>query len=356
MFAVNNSMKAISSKTNLEILKGILIEAKNGKLNITGNDLNLSISAYIDATIIEEGSLVVEAKTFSEIIKKLPDDNITFEKNDNYLNIRNKKIVFKIPSFNSTDYPQINEGDENIIFKIEDSIIKNLIKKTNFAVSNDETRPILTGTLIEAEQDNISFVSIDGFRLALKKANVLIDNNIKIVVPGKTLNEVLKIIESNTINPIEIHLSDRHITFKIGNITVVSKLLEGEFIKYSQIIPNEFKTKCITDTQEFTNVIERANLIARESKNPAVKLSIDSNGIKVNAYSQIGTYEDIIPCEFNGNKIEIGFNPKYIIEAMKVIESNKIILEFISNISPCIIRPEDEIDFLYLALPVRMTN
>lgn len=355
--ALNIVQKAISSKTTLPILTGVLLEAKNGVLKLTGNDLSIGIEKSIEATISEEGTTVVSSRIFGDFVRKLPNDDVEIIMENKKLSIQCLKSHIDLVTYDAIEYPELPKITESNSFTISKQLFKNMIRQTIFATSQDETRPILTGSFIEIKNQKISMVAIDGFRVAIKNAGLNSSLETKIVVPAKTLNEINKIIGSQEDNDhIEIYISDKNILFKVDDIKIVSRLLEGEYVKYSQMIPNEFKTRIEINTADLLHGIERVSLLSREGKNNSIKLSIKDNLLEISSIVEIGQANDEIPLKLEGNNIDIGFNPKYLIDALKVIDSEVIYMEFLANISPCIIKPKSDEDYTYLVLPVRIPN
>ena len=287
--AISIASKAVSTKTNLEALQGILIEVTNNQVYLKGNDLNIAIEVVIDGIVEEEGKTVVDSKLFGEIIRKLPNETITITKKDNKIEIICGRSNFKLISMSSDDFPEIPEIETNKILFINQNLFKNMIRQTNFAVSTDETRPILTGSLIELSDKKLNMVSIDGYRLALKNAHVDSLIETKSVIPGRTLNEIYKIVSNNIENDIEIKFTDKYVSFELDNIKIISKILEGEFIKYNQIIPNEFTSEVLVNTKKMIDAIDRASLMARESKSSTIKLEFTENNLRITSNSEIGS-------------------------------------------------------------------
>jgi len=353
---INIVQKAVATKTTLEILKGILIETYEGKIKLTCNDLNLAIEVLIDAQIREEGSIVLDSRLLGEIIRKLPNQTIDFKLTDNHIEIECLNSKFKLLSFKADEFPKLPIMEKSDKIKINQNIFKKMIRKTIFAVSNDETRPILTGSLLEIEKEKATMVSIDGYRLVLKTIEIENETISKTVIPGKTLNELLKIIGNEEEKEIEINITKKYISFDIENVKVISKILEGEFIKYKQIIPQEFKTEVTINTKEFYQSIERASLIAREAKSATIKMSFENEFVETTAISEIGTISDKVKIKKDGENVEIGFNPKYLSEVLKVIESEETIIKLSSSLSPCVIKSKEDDKYIYLVLPVRINN
>jgi len=355
--AITIVQKAVSGKTTLPILKGIHLELKNNRLYLIGTDLSIGIETSIEADVIQEGSIIVSSKLFGEIIKKLPDAPIHLEVVDQQLVIQCLKSEFKLSGSDSSDYPLLPEKNGDLLFALDKHVLKNMIRQTIFATSIDETRPILTGSLFEIENGQLSLVSIDGYRLALKTTTVNTPHFYRAVIPSKTLSEVMKILSINEeIEDVQMDCSDKHIFFEINNIKVSSRLLEGEFIKYSQIIPKDHKSVVQVKTIDFLEGIERASLMAREVKNSSIKMTIKDYMMIISSNVEIGSVREEIKIDLEGPELEIGFNPKYLIDALKVIDTDSIILEFSTSVSPCIIKPQEQNNYIYLVLPVRIAN
>lgn len=356
--AINIVQKAVSTKSTLPVLKGIYLEAHNNQLRLVGNDLSIGIDTVLSANIESEGSVVISSKIFGEIIRKLPNDNVSIEV-DSSKNVHIECLgsKFNIQGQSSEEYPELPEVDENNSYDIDSDLLKNMIRQTIFATSQDESRLVLTGVLVEIKNRVISMVAIDGYRLALKTGTLGSDIENKAIIPGKTLSEVGKIISAfDKENSIKISFTDKHILFKVDNIKVISRLLDGDFIKYDQIIPNEYKTKVVVNTSDLQSSIERASLLAKEGKNSSIKLIFTDNLLNITSNVEIGNVNEQLSIKLEGQDLEIGFNPKYLIDALKVIDSEEIIIELSTSVSPCIIKPKDNDNYIYLVLPVRIPN
>lgn len=356
--AINMVSKAVSTKTTLPILSGIYFEALQGSLKVIGNDLNLSIETSIDAITISEGSVVIPARLFSELIRKLPNEEITFTINENHVvDIECGESNYKIVGLPGNEYPELPIIDNSNSFLIDKELFASMIRQTSFAISQDESRPILTGALLEIENGKFNMVAIDGFRMAIKKAIVKTELNRKAVVPGRTLNEIGKLImQIENKSDLRISFDDKQVLFSVGSLKVYSRLLAGEFINYNQILPSEYKSKAITQTDHFLTAIDRSFLMARENKNVAIKLEVKDDAIKITSNSEMGSSVENVHIKLEGHDLEIGFNPKYLIDALKIIDSEDIGIEFVNNVSPCIIRPTDNDNYIYLVLPCRISK
>lgn len=353
---INIVQKGISSKTTLPILSGILLEAKDNKLNLVGTDLELGIESYVDCDVLEEGSIVITSRIFGEIIKKLPSLPIELTVDeDNSVHIVCGNSSFNIIGQPSVEYPQLPKIDDDISFEIPKDLLKNMIRQTVFATAQDETRPILTGALLEVKEGRASLVALDGYRLALKNVNVACMNSIKAVIPGKTLNEVNKILEDDDSN-VKIMVASSHVLFDLGNTIIISRLLEGSFLNYKDIVRNEYKSKARVKTRDIQESIERASLLAREGRNNLIKFDIIDDKMIITSNSEIGDVHEEIPIKLEGEDIKIAFNSKYILDGLKVIDSEEIVLNFVSNVNPCIINPNEDNNYTYLILPVRLVE
>ena len=347
--------KAVSYKTTMPILKGIYLELKDDRLKLIATDLELGIEHEIEVDTRKEGNTVVDARLFSEIIRKLPDAEIDLTlKSDNQLNIKCQNSEFNIICHDPNEFPALPVVEEDYIYKIPQDLLKNMINQVIFATSQDVTRPVLTGALLEIENDILNMVALDGYRLALSRGKVesVLDN--KVIIPAKTLSEISRLINEDDEN-MDIILTKRHALFKINNTKLITRLLEGEFINYKQIIPSEYKTKIRVRTRDLLNSIERASLVAREGKNNLVKLKILDGKIYISSNSELGEVKEEVFIELMGNELEIAFNSKYIVDALKVIEDEEIYIEFTSNLSPGIIKSTTSDNYTHLILPVRLS-
>lgn len=351
---INIVQKGISSKTTLPILSGILIETSNGKLKLTGTDLELGIESYVDCDIIEEGSIVITSRIFGDIIKKLPDLPVDIKVDSSY----NVQIVCGNSRFNiigqpAIEYPQLPLINDEVSLEIPKDLLKTMIRQTIFSAAQDETRPILTGALLEVSDGKAALVALDGYRLALRNVSVNCNEDIKVVIPSKALNEISKIIDDEEAD-VKIMFTSSHIIFDLGNTVIISRLLEGQFLNYKDIIRNEYKVKVKVKTRDIQESIERASLLAREGRNNLVRFDISDEKLVITSNSEIGNVHEEIPIELEGNDIKIAFNSKYIIDGIKVIDSEEIMLTFVSNVNPCIIKPVEDSSYTYLVLPVRL--
>ena len=356
---LNSVIKTNTTKTTMPILEGILIQTNKKEIKLTSYDLEIGIEYIVQANVKEEGSIVVNSIMFSEIIRKLPptDINITLNEN-NLLIIECEGSVYKLTTMNPDEFPELPKIDVEITVTLEQNILKNMIRKTIFAVSNEENRPIFTGCLFEIKDNTLNVVAVDGFRLAWK--NKILNNkqnNFSAVIPSKTLNEINKIIIDSYDN-IKIGISKNQALFEMENCKVVTRLLDGEFLNYSSVIPSSWETRIRVNRELIQSCFERISLISssvieKEKKYP-VKLLVDIGKITISCANQMGDAKEEMYISTEGKNIEIGINPKYFLDALRVIEDEEIFIDFGNNISPCIIRPVDEGEYLYMILPIRL--
>lgn len=351
--AIGIALKGISSKNIMEILKGIYIETEDDFITLTTNNLEISIKTKVEAQIIEKGSAIIDGKILSDIVRKLPDEKITITVNsEGIVKISTSKAKFNIKTMINAEFPQLEEFENDRYQKIDMRLFSEMVKKTHFAASIDETKGVLTGELIEIEKDSINMVAIDGFRLAIKKipSNYNLEEK-KVVIPVKTLQEITKLSQNENCE-FKILFEEKYVSFIIDDTLINSRVLEGEFINYRQIMPSDFMTKIKVNNHQFIGALERAMLV---SKNNLVKLSINNDTLKITARnSEIGDLEEDVPVELDGKDLEIAFNIKYFLDCLKTLDDEFVYMNFNTNVSPCIINPETDSNYTYLLLPVRI--
>jgi DNA polymerase III subunit beta len=351
--AIDTVQKATSSKTTYPILEGILIKAIDNNVVLTATDLDLGIETIFPANVRENGSIVLNSKLLGEFIRKLPNEDITLKLENNNVYITCQKSEFVILGNNPEEFPLLPAINENAMYEISQDTLKNMIKQTLFSIAQDETRPILTGVLFEVKSGKLSFVALDGFRLALKSYDIDNSSNINAVIPGKTLSEISKILEAKD-ETVKITFTTNHILFNLGHTRIISSLLQGDFINYKQIIPNEYRLKVRANRNELMDYIERASLLAREGKTNLIKFDIKDNVMAITSNSQMGKVYEEVKIKLEGEGLKIQFNSRYFIDVLRIIDSEEIFLEFSTSVSPCLIKKTESADFLYLVLPVRL--
>ena len=360
--AINSVVKGVSSRTPMPILEGILIQTNNQEIKLTTYDLELGIEYIIECNVEEQGNTVVNATMFSEIIRRLPDSDIIITLNEkDLLVIECEGSLYKLSTMNPLEFPELPTIDIENSVELDQNTLKNMIRKTIFAVSVEENRPIFTGCLFEIQNNKINVVAVDGFRLGFK-SNFLESsaNNFNAVIPGKTLNEVNKII-SDSFEKIKISISKNQALFEMENCKIVTRLLDGEFLKYDNVIPKTWETRIRVNKKDLQECFERISLISmssieKERKYP-VKVSIEIGKAIISCTNQAGDAKEEILVSTEGKNVEAGFNPKYFLDALKVIDDEEIFIDFGTSISPCIIRPVDEDDsYIYMILPIKIQD
>lgn len=361
--AVSNVMKSVSSRSTLPVLEGILLKAYKNKIKLIGYNLEMGITTEINANIIEEGEIILSANYLFSIIKKMPEDVIVITSDDKQrTTIESGISTFNILGMPSDDYPAIPELSENNNLFIKNSILKNMIDMTLFCVATNDTRPVQTGSLFEINNSQITLVSVDGFRLALRRENINLNQDIKykFIVPAKTLSEVSHLIDfkfdKENEKMVNIKFSDKHAIFEIEEYTIFTRLLEGEFLDYKNSIPQTKGTEIFVNTKLFIDSIERVSLLITEKLKSPLRCVFEENCVKISCVTTVGRSYDEISCEIVGEQVDIGFNSKYLIDSLKASGEDNIRLEINGPLSPIKILPIDKDNFIFLVLPMRLKN
>ena len=358
--ALNIVSKAVTTRTTIPILKGILLKVNtDGILTMSSSDLDFVIEKNFMVENFEPGEIVVQAKLFGDIIRKLPNDMIVIEEVEGNVIIKCSNSEFNIIGSPSDEFPKlsiIEDEERKIVFKKE--VLKDMIRKTSFAASIDESRGVITGILMEIKDNNLNMVALDGFRMAVARHNIGENKEESIIIPAKNFNEIAKIISEieGEKETADLYISEKKVIFIIDDTKVVLRLLDGEFVKYQDITPKESKTRVILNRNDFLESIERASLLAKVGKNNLIKLDIRENNIEITSKSEEGNVKEHVIISKEGNDLVIGFNSKYLMDALKVIDDEEITILFNSSVSPCLIKPISGNDYEYLVLPVRITN
>ena len=353
---ISIATKAITGKTTMPILEGIYISATKEGLTLIGSDIDVSIETKVSADVIEEGKVVIDAKIFGEIIRKLSNSEVKIETLENdIIQITCEKSVFNIVYMNATDFPAIPTINEDLTVEVPQNILKNMIKGTSFAIAQDETRPILQGILFEVKNKSLNLVALDGYRLAVKSEFLDNTNNIEVVIPGKTLNEVSKILEDKE-DIVKITFTQNHILFNLSDTKIISRLLDGKFVNYLSLLPQEYKLLVNINKQELQNGLERASLMAKDGNSNLIKLDFQEENVIITSNSQLGKVREEVEMEMQGEELQIAFNSKYLLDVLKNMEEENIQIKLTSGVSPCIIKNKNNDDCEYLVLPVRMAK
>ncbi len=353
--AVSTTSRAVSPKSAIPALEGILVEAQN-TLSLTGYNLETGIRVKVPADITEGGALVLSARLFGEIVRKMPDDVVHFESKGYSVNIHCGQSVFNILATDPEDFPELPVVEMEHGITLPQPTLKSMISQTLFAVSDNESRPIHTGSLFEIEDKSLTLVSVDGFRLALRKENL---NSVtgatpfSFVVPGSALSEVERICSGE--EDIEISQGSRHILFTTGDIVLICRRLEGEFLAYRNAIPKNNQIRVQVDCQNLLRSIERVSLIISDKLKSPIRCQFGDGLLSMNSKTGLGDAADQCVISGDGQNLEIGFNNKYLMDAIKNAPADRVQIELSSAVAPCIIRPVDGGEqFTYMVLPVRL--
>ncbi|MDO5381556.1 MAG: DNA polymerase III subunit beta [Eubacteriales bacterium] len=354
--AVGIVMKAVPTRTTMNILECILIDATTNEIKFTGNDMELGIETIVEGEIIEKGKVAIDAKLFSEIVRKLPDNEITIETDSNFTAlITCEKSKFNISGKSGDDFSYLPAILKDKMITISQFKLRETINQTLFSTAPNDNNKILTGELFEVKDNSLRVVGLDGHRIAIR--NVSLQgraDDIKVIVPGKTLQEISKILSTDDENMVNIYFTNNHILFEFDKTVVVSRLIEGEYFKINQMISNDYETKVIINKKEFLDSIDRANLLIKEGEKKPIIITIEEGSLKVNVNSAIGTLNEDIDIEKEGKDLMIGFNPKFLIDALRVIDDENVNIYLVNPKAPCFIR-DNENSYTYIILPVNFT-
>ena len=354
--AVSTASRAVAVKSSIPALEGILIEAGE-QLRLTGYNLETGIRTIVPADIREEGTLVLGARLFGEIVRKLPDDIVTFQSENYMVNIKCGMSEFNILGTDPEEFPELPTVEYQNSLILPQSRLKAMISQTLFAVSDNESRPIHTGSLFEVDSEGLTIVSVDGYRLALRHESIDKKEGAEtfsFVVPGAALSEVEKIC-SDVDEPASVTQGARHVMFKVGDTMLVSRRLEGEFLAYRQAIPRNNTIHVEGDTRALLSSIDRVSLIISDKLKSPLRCVFGDGLVSITTKTGIGDAADQCPITGDGQELEIGFNNKYLMDALKAAPADRLRLEFSSGVAPCVILPaEGEENFIYMVLPVRL--
>ncbi|MFU0832023.1 MAG: Beta sliding clamp [Oscillospiraceae bacterium] len=355
--SVLNIQKAVSTKSSVPALEGILIRTDENSVFLCGYDLELGITTIFDCEVEEKGSIVLNARLFSEIVRRLPGPEVTISSDEKQMAIiHSGEAEFSIVGIPAQEYPELPAVSGETTLKIQSATLRSMIHQTLFAVAENDAKPIHTGTLFELEQNRIRLISVDGYRLAIREEPVQSSLNTNFVVPGKTLGEVLKLLSDDE-REVELQIGRRHILFNIENYTVISRLLEGEFLDYRAAIPKDCSTELKVSTQNFINSVERVSLLITDRLKSPVRCIFENNEIRLSCSTAIGRANDkLAAAHMSGDSLEIGFNNRFLLDALRNTECDEIRIQMSGPLSPMRILPPEGNSFLFLVLPVRLKS
>lgn len=350
---VNIALKAVPTKSTMPILECIVIEVKDNKIKLISNDMELAIETLVNGMILEDGTIAINAKVFSEIIRKLPDNDVTIQTDDNYsCLITCEKAKFNISGKSDEEFPSIPTIERNQSVTLSQFSLKEIIRQTVFSISDNESNKIMTGELFEINQDEFKVVSLDGHRISIRKIKLKeVYDSIKVIVPGKTLTEISKILSGEMEEEVKIFFTNKHIVFEFNDTVVLSRLIEGEYYKINQMLSSDYETKITVNKKEFLSCIDRATLLIKESEKKPIIISITDGSIELKINSAIGSMNEEIDIVKEGKDILIGFNPKFLMDALRVIDEEEVDIYLFNPKAPCFIKDKEE-SYIYLILPV----
>ena len=352
--SINIVMKAVPSKTTMDILECIVIDV-NDSINLITNDTEIGIKPLVEGEIIERGSIAIKAKVFSEIIRKLPDEEIIIETDYDYnTTIVCGKSKFNIAGNRSDEFPLLPVVEKNNAISISQFNLKEIIRQTVFSIADNENNKIMTGELFEIEDNRLKVVSLDGHRISIRNLELSENYNYtKVIVPGKTLIEISKILSGEIDKQDDIYISDKHILFEFNDSIVLSRLIEGEYFKINQMLSSDYETKLTVNKREFLDCLDRATLLIKESEKKPIVISVTENSMELKINSSIGSMNEDIDIVKEGADIIIGFNPRFLIDALRVIEDDEIDIYLLNPRAPCFIRDKEN-KYIYLILPINI--
>lgn len=354
--AINIVMKAVPSKTTMSILECILIDATTDEIRFTANDMEIGINTTVKGEIIEKGCIAIDAKIFSEIARKLPDSEVIIETDSNYRMLINcEKAKFNIAGKSGEDFTNLPDVEKNKFIYISQFSLREVIRQTIFSIAPSESsNKIMTGVLFEVNQNSMKVVSLDGHRVSLRNIELKESfDDIKVIVPGKTLNDISKILNGNAEDEVRIFFTNNHIVFEFDNTIVVSRLIDGEYFKIEQMLSNDYETKIKINKKELVDCIDRATLLVKESDRKPIIITIQDNEVELKINSTIGSMNESISIDKEGKNLIIGFNPKFLLDALKVIDDEQIDIYLLNSKAPMYIKDENG-SYNYLILPVAM--
>lgn len=349
--------KAVPSRTTMSILECILIDSTSGVIKLTANDMELGIETTIEGEIIEKGRIALDAKIFLEIVRKLPDNDISITTDENFKTVITcEKAKFNIIGKSGEDFSYLPEIEKNDFITISQFTLKEIIRQTIFSIADNDNNKLMTGELFEINDNELKVVSLDGHRISIRKIQLRqAYASRKVVVPGKTLNEISKILSGEIESYVNIFFTDRHILFEFDQTMVVSRLIEGEYFNINQMLSAEYETKVTVNKKELLSSIDRATLLVKEGDKKPIIININDVAMELKINSAVGSMDEVIDVEKQGKDILIGFNPKFLIDALRVIDDEELTIHLVNPKAPCFIKDEEE-KYIYLILPVNFNN
>lgn len=349
--------KAVPSKTTMSILECILLDTRNGEIKMTANDMELGIETVIEGDIEEKGMIALDAKLLLEIVRKLPDNDVIIETNEDYkTTIICEKAEFNIIGKSGEDFSYLPEIEKNDHIMMSQFSMKEIVRQTIFSIADNDNNKIMTGELFEINGDKLKVVSLDGHRVSIRRISLRNSyDNRKVIVPGKTLSEVSKILPGDADKDVNIFFTDKHIIFEFDKTLVVSRLIEGQYFNIDQMLSSDYETKVKVNKKEILSCIDRATLLVKEGDKKPVIINISDGKMELKMNSTVGSMDEQVDIVKEGKDLMIGFNPKFLIDALRVIDDEEIDMYMVNPKAPCFIRNAEE-SYIYMVLPVNFTT
>lgn len=349
--------KAVPQKTTMTILECILIDVSENEIHLIANDMELGIETVIDGEIIEKGVIALDAKIFSEIVRKLPDNDVVIETDDNFkTTITCEKAKFSIAGKSGDEFTRLPEIEKSDFIELSEFTLKEVIRQTIFSIADNDTNKVMTGELFSIHENKLKVSSLDGHRISIRNIELKEEYpDRKVIIPGKTLNEISKILSGDMESMVSIFFTDNHVIFEFNNTTVVSRLIEGEFFRIEQMVSSDYEVMMKINKKELLDCIDRATLLVKEGDKRPIIMNITDGTIELKVNSSLGSMNETIDIDKDGKDILIGFNPKLIMDALRVIDDEVITIYMVNPKAPCIIRDEES-QYIYLILPVNFNT
>lgn len=357
--ACNNVIRAVSSKVTIPTIEGILIECGSNTLSLTGYDFEFGINTIMDVDIVEPGAIVINAKVICDIIRKLADDYVTIETNGTSVSIISGAAQYSITGIDADDYPELPSVNNGVALELDQKQLYSMVIQTIFAVAdNESSKPVYTGLKFDICDGNITIIGVDGYRLAIRNEKIdYTGEDLTFIVPKKTIRELMKLVDIESEEKISVSIGKRHIVFELGKYSIISRLLDGDFLDYKQAMPTTISTTVLINTTDAINCIERSlPVIENNQKNP-IRCLFENDQMRVSTVSSLGRVVDYTHANTSGDRVEIGFNSKYVLDALNAADTDEVKIELAGPVSPVKIMPiNDDAGFLFLVLPMRLRN
>lgn len=352
--AILNTQRAVSTKTSLPSLAGILITATGGNVVLSGYDLEIAITTKVEARVLEEGNVILDASLFSEMLRRVPAETVDITVDDKSVaQISSGSYQATITGIPGIEYPELPTVTDGINLTLQSDMLRSMITQTVYAVAENDLKPAHTGIMFEIEESTLRLIAVDGYRLAIRKEQIKESGNMRFIVPKKALMELVKLMGEED-KEIIFHIGRRHILFEIGDFVVISRLLEGEFLDFRNAVPEGQTTELIVNTRSLIGAIDRLSLLIIDRLKSPVRCKIEKGDISLKCTTTRGKAQDNVSCEQTGEKVELGFNHKYFIEALRATDTDSVRIQFNGALSPIKIMPMEGESFLFLVLPVRL--